>query len=151
MNLWLQEHDDDLRLLWADNLLSAALIAVELNEKYATSRFTRNSVIGRAYRLLLGKRRRTPQRKAPPKPSPDRVAPFRPSPRAPVVAQPLSVEDGISLMELEHGRCRDVLGQDAQGIYRYCGLTAATSIDRWGRPVQGSWCAAHHALYTRSS
>jgi len=141
---WTEERVELLKKLWADGL-SASRIAAELGG------ITRNAVIGKAHRLGLSGRAKSPASGAP-RPRKLRVHVLRPT-RAAVQGanalvlayetepEPVPADNVIpltqrrTLLELNEDTCRWPIGDPATENFFFCG----------GKPVTGLPYCAYHA------
>ncbi len=132
--LWTVEQDARLKELWPDQ--SAREIGALMGK-------TRNSVIGRANRLALPMKKAKPGRprvaRVPRPPRPPRVMmTHRPTKRIEpaIIPEPMPVNGGLHIMELEHRHCREVIGYGAPDkLARYCGVD---------KKEGSSFCEYHH-------
>lgn len=120
MTKWTKGDDVLLRKLWADDV-PTALIAVRLAR-------SANSVIGRAHRLGLRKRKRQPRGRN------------KKQAAAPTGAVPAFVKQQapVTLMGLREGMCK--FPMDGEGGTVYCGQKAKPGT---------SWCDTHRAVVFR--
>lgn len=152
---WTEEKINKLKELWPTGVAARA-IGVEIN-------MSKNAVIGKAHRLGLEKRVKSPQqrsaaakegirnRKEKQAPAPKALPPTPPPP-PPVVP----ITGGVPLMGLENHHCRAVIGHGLDGLARFCGATKRYRMDEWGRykttpsgePMfHGSFCPGHAAVF----
>jgi len=129
---WTDTRVTKLKSLAADGL-SASQIAAQLF-------VTRNSAMGKLYRMgvpLLRKQGKKPPR---PEPTGPRIARRSPSLPMPDLNQPPDVSAfACTIAELHEGMCKWPIG-DPSKIYdfRYCGA-----------PADGSWCPRHYWIVYR--
>lgn len=155
---WTKEEDALLTKLWEKGKQSAPEIGREVGR-------SKNSVIGRAHRLGLGKKKSggsRPGRKAkvvdpkpiePPKSPkrPGKAFVFKPSTEAdrkpPQYIAPTQkwAGEGVHLLDTTHGQCRAILGSsdDARGLAICCGKRVKEGTGL-------SFCPDHYAVYTTS-
>jgi GcrA cell cycle regulator len=138
---WPQEKIDVLRAKWPDH--SAREIAMMIGK-------TRNSVIGKARRLGLGKKEnngpganlvnKPPRPKRPEnKEKNKRVRSQKPKPPTPVVeGKPIGNSTPIGIMKLRSNTCRAPVGYDRKGLTTYCGCETFS-----GKP----FCPTHCRLF----
>jgi hypothetical protein len=132
---WTDEESEMLKRLWETR--SAKDIGALMGK-------TRNAVIGKANRLGLPMKKAAPgMRQARditvrPKrvraPAPPRLKPIRLAPM--VLEEPVPVDGGLHIMQLETRHCREVVGYGHPDLLaRYCGHQKAQG---------SSFCAYHH-------
>ncbi len=157
---WLPEHDNALRE-WVAKGMSRRDAAAELNEKFGT-KFTRSAVIGRCFRRKI---------KSADRPGDNmKTVKKKPSPiiKPKIVAGPIRIEQPprmardeaeircatieprhLTLLELQRDDCRYPYGDSPEPI-THCGHPKCSVLNSEGNAVESSYCAAHHALCTKS-
>ena len=153
---WNDERDTLLAKLWVETTLSTREIALEI-VKETGGNITKNSVISRARRLFLPKKKpNSPHPRndgAEPRKAIRRVrrSPIRIAPM--VVEEPKQVNGGIRLLELQNDTCREVIGTSPlDGFAVFCEAKRTTRIASNGDVVwHGSYCPFHSRKNYRSS
>jgi GcrA cell cycle regulator len=134
MHPWPAAATDCLREYW-ERGLSASQCTRAINEEFGT-RFSRNAVIGKAYRLGLAKRGRgyrPPQAAAP---MPSRPKRRLSNPAGPALAKPPAVASvaseplpqAVTLAELLPHHCRWPFGDPRLPGFRFCGARRADHL-----------------------
>lgn len=127
---WSDDEDAHLRRRYIRDKASASIVGRRLGR-------TRDSVIGRAWRLGLHKGSQKPREALPyaQRPIKARTMPKPPSkpprvilpPRKALPASPVPAE-GVPLMQLGHSSCRWSIGTDGMGEHLFCGQVS--EVDR---------------------
>lgn len=134
---WTPDRVDTLKKMWSEGR-SASEIAAHLGE------VTRNSVIGKVFRLNLAARRdpsenqpRAKKQKAPPKVRQERQAPKAKSVSIPREPKPVIVFEppapplpgqAVRLLDLQSGMCKWPIGDPAKEDFHFCGHRSLVSL-----------------------
>lgn len=122
----------------------------------------KNSIIGKAHRSGLPKKKRRPGENLLRQPRAKRARPkkaqFPPRPLPKPIVLPSPIPGGLHILELGEHHCRSIVGHGADGLARYCGAPVTTRPLRYrgqiivgplGYPLQRNlaWCEGHAVAY----
>lgn len=138
--VWTGDLVERLKKLWSDGE-SGSIISRKLNDEFNTN-FTRNAVIGRAFRMNLPKKGRSPSDNASAQHLKRRLtlkrgrpAVERPTVTAPLKDDEIPLEQRKQLLDLKRRDCRWPVGDPGTPGFFFCGGVSL---------LDSPYCAAHH-------